>query len=214
MSLATPSAVIVTRPRRWSLDAWAIVRPAEAFDFVASHPPPPGWRTALRRPLFVALVLGCGMSVLASGVLTLRLAVTSLLFWSYVPCAQVIGLALATRGRRRIGFSQMVDAFFVGNGTATLFLLTLVGVLSLLPSDRWWDALTGPFAAAWLASLLWSVRVDASFFRSVLKMTRGETLRALLLQRAVAWAIIFAVFAVPSPRLLWPELVDAVRELV
>lgn len=211
-AIAAPRASTADSPTHWSLDAWALVRPRRAFAYLGKHPPPPGMSIALRRPVFVSLMFGCVASILASGSLTLRLFPTASLFWTYVPAAQLLALAVTTR-RRRLAFSQTIDTFFVGFAPITLFLLGLTGVLSLVPGEHWWGVLTGPALWAWMAMLAWSAWIDLQFFQAGMHMTRVQALRALFLQRLIAWGIIFIVFAVPSPGLLLPELIASIRDL-
>lgn len=70
----------------------------------------------LRRPLLLAFVLGCGISILASGRLTLRLIVDGMLSFAFVPACQLAGLAAVYRARRApLTFSEAADRFFEGN---------------------------------------------------------------------------------------------------
>jgi hypothetical protein len=55
------------RPRLLSLDAWVMSRPSRAFQYIASQPAGGGVWLAARRPLFVASVLGCVVSLGGSG---------------------------------------------------------------------------------------------------------------------------------------------------
>jgi len=43
---------------------------------------------AVRRPLALALFLGCAVSLMASGTLTLRLALPAALYWTFIPLAR------------------------------------------------------------------------------------------------------------------------------
>src|SRR4051812_48942776 len=54
---------------------------------------------AVRRPLLVALVLGCATSLMTSGRLTLRLLVPAAVYWSFIPVLEVAGL-WAVGGKR------------------------------------------------------------------------------------------------------------------
>jgi len=63
--------------------------------------PDSGTWIALRRPLFLALVRGCGFTVLAAGVLTLRIAVSAMLYWAFVPLTEALSLLIVTQRLRR-----------------------------------------------------------------------------------------------------------------
>ena len=62
----------------------------------------------LRRPLLLALILGCAVSVLASGRFTLRLIVDGALSMAFVPACQVLGLAAVYPFRRtQVSFARL-----------------------------------------------------------------------------------------------------------
>jgi hypothetical protein len=191
-----------------------MVQPRRAFAHVLRHLPPSGAWTALRRPLCLALGLGCGVSVLAAGLLTLRIAVSASLYWTFVPLAEIAGLVVATWAVRGISASQKIDGFFIGHGPVTLFLLGLFMTLALQPGDLWWDTLTGPAVVMWFIVLVWGAYVDFCCFRALMQMTRTRALATLLVQRAISWVLVFGLFAVPRPGLLIRELVESARELI
>src|SRR3954468_19136018 len=64
-----------TRQRTWSLDARLMTRPAQTCRELATQPLERGMVTALRRPVTIAMALGCLASVASAGIATLRLAV-------------------------------------------------------------------------------------------------------------------------------------------
>lgn len=76
-------------PDTWSLDARVLVRPGRGFQSLAGTRSTPGVRSkfwiALRRPLFLTLVLAGSVSLLASSVATVRLVAPTTLYWSFVP---------------------------------------------------------------------------------------------------------------------------------
>jgi hypothetical protein len=65
----------------------------------------------VRRPLLVAFVLGCSVSLMTSGRVTLRLAGPATVHWSFVPLAGIAGLAVVS-GRRL--HAETIDEFFHG----------------------------------------------------------------------------------------------------
>ena len=56
--------------------------------------------TLLRRPLLLAFVLGCGVSLLASGRFTPRLVVDGTLSFAFVPVCELIAYAIVYRLQR------------------------------------------------------------------------------------------------------------------
>ena len=104
---------------RWlfSPDAWVLVRPAPAFRALAAQPADPGPWTAWRRPLFMAFLLGCTISLTTTGSLTLRLVVSTALSWSFVPAIEIAALALVLHGAGHWGrLPRLVDVFCMGCG--------------------------------------------------------------------------------------------------
>jgi hypothetical protein len=140
----------------------------------------------LRRPLLVAFVLGCAISFLASGRLTLRLVADGTLSFAFVPACQLAGFALVYRRRHaRLAFPEAVDRFFQGN-TAWLWLLVAVmASAAVLPVTR--QLSLAPLLLVTLVPIAWSVAIDLRFFRDVMGQTARGAVRDVVIQRAVAW---------------------------
>ena len=56
--------------------------------------------TLWRRPVLLAFVLGCGVSLLASGRFTLRLVVDGTLSFAFVPLCELVAFAIVYRLQR------------------------------------------------------------------------------------------------------------------
>ena len=155
----------------------------------------------LRRPLLALLVTACMVSLLTVGSLSARLILTSLAAWAFLPLLQVLSLAAVGR-RDGISFPAAVDLFFTGYGPCLLWLVALaafwssVAVFSDLAFELW--------ACSLCVVCAWSWYVDLSLFRRI----SPHPVRGLLLQRALSWVSIFAVFAGGS---LWSDLAGLVR---
>jgi hypothetical protein len=143
---------------------------------------------ALRKPVLLAFVLGCTVSIVASGRLSVRLITDGAVSFAFLPLVEMAALAAVYRtGRRPISFARAVDLFFAGN---TPWLLWLVGVATL-------SCLVPPKQVApwpvWIAAALavpvavWSAYLDFHFFRAALGRPAGGAVRAVVLQRAMAW---------------------------
>jgi len=201
----------------WSLDAWAAISPAAAFRDIATRPSSHRTWLALRRPLFTAMVLACGVSVLSAGVVTPRIALSAFVYWAYVPLTEMLTVAAVTwRMKTRPPMATVIDRFFIGHAPSTLLMLALAGTLTSLPFDTWWAMLTGPLLWAFALVLLWSAYVDFCFFRDALQIRPARAVVALFAQRLLTWTTVFVVFGVvaPSVRVLAWELTDAVREVM
>src|SRR2546423_7344742 len=127
----------------------------------------------LRRPLLLALFLGCTVSFLTSGTLTLRLIAPSMIYWSFVPIIEIATLAVVCIGDRRdIPFPRLIDSFFRGYGPWLLWLVVMCAIWTLLsPASKSFD---GTINIAWLTggaalAMVWSLYIDFSFFRLVLR---------------------------------------------
>ena len=201
----------------WSLDAWAAISPAAAFRYIAARPSSRGTWLAFRRPLFIALVLACGISMLSAGVVTPRIALSVFVYWAYVPLTEMLTVAAVTwRMKTRPPMATVIDRFFIGHAPSTLLLLGLVGILTSLPFDLWWTMLTGPLLWAFAIVIVWSAYVDFCFFRDALQMRPGLAAVALVAQRMLTWTLVFVVFAVvaPSVRVIAWELTEAFLEVM
>jgi hypothetical protein len=155
-----------------------------------------GWLAA-RRPLALSLFIGCAVSLMATGTLTLRLALPAAVYWSFVPLVQIAGLAIVMRGRLR---APTIDAWFAGHGPWMLWLAAFAAMWTLLPAhaaygswqfpDIWWG-----FAAAAAA---WSLWIDFGFFRRTGARSPGQAAKDLAIQRLVSWSIGMTIFVAPA----------------
>lgn len=152
---------------------------------------------ALRRPLMVAFVIGCVTSLLTYPGITLRLAGPGTFYWSFVPLAEVLGLAAACAGdRRRVSFRTKVDLFFTGHLPWLLWLAGFGIMFSFLPAEQAF-ALTNRLWLYWVAPLVivWSAWIDFCFFRTVGGNSNRGALGLLIAQRAISWSLIVVVFS-------------------
>ncbi|HEV2446696.1 MAG TPA: hypothetical protein VGS58_12265 [Candidatus Sulfopaludibacter sp.] len=158
----------------------------------------------LRRPLLVALVLGCAVSLMTSGRLTLRLAGPAAVYWSFVPLCEIASLAVVA-GRRGTPFARTIDRYFEGHAAWLLWATAFVAVWAFVPAPAvygWrWRTLWWYGSAA--AVFAWSAYVDFGFFRRVLGRSAGRAARDLAIQRALSWAAGLAIFVAPAG---WQEL--------
>jgi hypothetical protein len=210
------TARIPARPAHWSLDAWTMCRPNRAFRYIASQPAGGGWWVALRRPLFLAFTLGCGISLIATGVLTLRLVVSVATYWTFVPAIEALGLiAVLWRAPRNASWAATIDRFFVGHGTWTLFMILFTVSLAFLPPQTAWRLMTTTWLFVLAVVLAWSVYVDFCFFRWICGASRASAARRVFIHRLLTWTAMFIVFAVPdlSPAALGEELREMVVEI-
>jgi hypothetical protein len=129
-----------------------------------------------RRPLLELLMLCAGISLLVTGRFSLHMVGSSAIYWSFLPLAEILGLAAA---ERRWPDAVTVDRFFIGHGPWFLFLIAFAAFGSR-PSTL------GPWIAAAGGAVLWSCWIDYNFFGGVGK---------LVLNRIVTWTPFVVIFA-------------------
>jgi hypothetical protein len=189
----------MVRVREASGHRWVILRPATEYGALALRPADRNARRGWRRPLLVSVMLGCTMSFLASGVLTLRIAGPAAIYWGFVPLAGIAGLAVAvSRHPTSRSFSETVDLFFAGYGTWLVWLIGLCVLWSFLPPVRAFDFTTIWLYGASAVAVVWSAYIDFCFFRFVMCRSPSGALRDLLLQRLISWPLIVAIFGAPA----------------
>ena len=116
-----------------------------------------------------------------------------------IPIIQVIAFAVVYwTGRRRLGFSWAVDAFFAGSGPwfwAILALAALGATASPIVAAQWF---TRVGTVAVVVAILLSLRIDFAFFTGVLGRTPQRAALDLVVQRALGWTATIAYFIVSS----------------
>jgi hypothetical protein len=162
---------------------------------------PPNVWTAVRGPLLVAMVLGCCISLMDAGTLTLRLALPSAFWWTYVPLLEVVSLFAASRTARQAGpWAETIDCFFRGHYPWLLWLIALSAYFALNPTAEAfsWPARNRVWYYSADAVIVWSAYVDFQFFRKTLGMNAWRAGRDLAVQRAIAWGCGLAIFVGPA----------------
>ena len=201
----------------WSVDAQVLVRPASTFQSLAAAPAGVSWSVACRRPLFVTFVLGCAVSLGATGTLTARIAGPSMLYWVFVPIVEALALvAVIGRRRNRVPLTRAIDIFFAGHAPWTLLIIAITGLIASVSPALWWMILTRVAMAGMALVVCWSAYIDFSYFRAMFGVSRGVALRDLVAVRTITWLIVFSVFAAPefTPWGLAREISEAVHEVL
>jgi len=147
-----------------------------------------------RRPLLLALFIGCTMSLIATRVLTLRLVFSEALGWLFVPILQAASLALIWwRARRRVAFARTLDLFFASNGPWLLWLTGIGAVAAFVsPLDAYGFTSTHgmlPIVGFAILAALWSGYIDLCLFRLIFGHTTSQAARILIVQRALVWLL-------------------------
>jgi hypothetical protein len=148
---------------------------------------------AVRRPLLVAFVLGCSVSLMTSGRVTLRLAGPATVYWSFLPLAGIAGLAVVSgRGLH----AETIDEFFHGYLPWMLLIVAFAAIWAFVPAPVAFARTDDPLVWEGLAvvPLVWSSRTDLHFFERMFGCNRREAMRNLLIHRLVSWPIALAIF--------------------
>jgi multisubunit Na+/H+ antiporter MnhB subunit len=116
-------------------------QPRAAYRWLAGTPSEGRW-WAVTRPLFVALVLGCMVSLVTSGAVSLRRAGDGTLNALLVPATQIIALAVVCWRRPRISFSRVVELSFTGYGPWVLWVILFSTLWAFVPAVE-------AFSAGW-----------------------------------------------------------------
>ena len=143
---------------------------------------------------------------MTSGRITLRVAAPAFLYWSFIPLLQIASLAIVCRRRPPdISFSRAVELFSRANWPLLLWLVLFAAAWACLPAVTlipWWSDRRVEYLSA-APALIWSARLDYSFFRHSLKRTPRDAALQLLSQRLLCWIPILAIFVASAG---WSEL--------
>jgi hypothetical protein len=176
-----------------SPDLWVMFRPAQAFPHLLKDPAGGRWM-AVRRPLFLILILAAFASLATSGRLSLRLLTAGAECAVFLPPLMIGSLALIRRPA--IPLARAIDLFFLGHGPWTLWIVAFASVWAFVPAAKAFSWF--PYREAWLAAavaaFLWSSYIDFWFLRCVFRKTAAQALRDLAVQRTIAWIVGLAVF--------------------
>jgi hypothetical protein len=182
-------------------DLWVMFRPAAAYKYLRGLAVAPTRWIAIRRPLFLCVALGCIMSLLTEGRITLRLAIPAAVYWSFIPLLQAACVAISHRRvRPEIPLARAIDLSFGADGPWFLWLLVYCSFWVLLPPDRAYRLAsyhTIWYSAAVFAGL-WSAYIDYWFFRTVFGSRPGHAGGLLVLYRAACWSAGLIIFVLPA----------------
>jgi hypothetical protein len=185
--------------RYFSPDAYVMLRPADAFHALAAQPGAPGSWTAWRRPLFIAFLIGCTISLTTTGSLTLRLVVSTALSWSFVPAIDIAALALVLHGAGHWGrLPRLVDVFCMGWGVWSAWLIGVSIIFAAVPPAHVFRVFYGWLEIGGVLVLAWSAYVDYCFFHEVLRCSAARARRVLLLHRLLSWIPILLIISLPA----------------
>lgn len=158
---------------------------------------------AVRRPIFVAFALACGVTLMASEPFDPRLVASNMLGWAFVPlCEALTFAAVVWNTRKRIAVSRALDLYFTGHAPWLLWFTALSFAWSLQRPHRAPNFMFSYFpllAAGTLLVMAWSCYVDFCCLRFALGRSPLRALRDLAVQRLTSWSLILIIFGWGSP---------------
>lgn len=180
-------------------DSWVAINPTGAFRYLSQQPYQQGPWLAVRRPLFIAFVLACNISLIAGDPFNARLVASAMAYWTFVPLAEAAALVVVCWGaRRRLSLSKLTDLFFTGHAPWLLWF-TVLSIIWGLQSPQSASAFVGVHEVALLAGtavvVIWCGYIDFCFFSAVLAWPRTRVAFALLIQRMISWFLLLLVFS-------------------
>jgi hypothetical protein len=192
-----------------SAEALVMLRPIAAYREMAQEPGETGWCVALRRPLFLAILLGSALALSSSGHLSLPLILSCSLAWSFVPALQLVSVLAILHffDHPRIARSRAVDLYFMGHAPWSLWLLGIAGLSTLVsPTELhdWTIESQLPILFSLLIPCLWSQLIAFGFLRGPLQMSVRRAIGALLLNAGILWGAV-ALFFLATDQ-LWQRL--------
>ena len=178
----------------WSSGARALFQPAAAFRAMlrAERPRP----SIAGQSLLAVFVLGCTVSLAASGRLSVRLIVDGSLSFAFLPVFAVAGFAVlyhAARAPRPVTFAPALGLFATGQAPWLLWLILLATVTAMVRPRELGPWLV-PLELSLAVPAVWSGIIDFQFFRQVLARPPRAAIRDVMLYRLLAWGASTAYF--------------------
>jgi hypothetical protein len=165
---------------------------------------PDGIAVALRRPAFVALFIGAGVSILATGRISLATLASVTACWSFAAIIQTAAAfaIIRTTPGRIVSTTRALDLFFMGQGPWALCVLLTIASTAVTRNPAAIPRLAllaAPLAAAWTGIIVFA------FCRTILQATpRAAIARTFLYQTAI-WSFVAAYLSTAVQ--LWPRVI-------
>jgi energy-converting hydrogenase Eha subunit C len=179
--------------------------PARTYRQLVTERSDATWRAALAGPAFALLAIGVLVSIVATGHVTVALAATLSVSWSFAVLIQVLAAAviIVSARDRRVSRRRAFELLFLAHAPWSLWLLA-VAAFSLLAARVSLDAV----AATALIPVGWTAILVSAFSREVLHAGRREARLRTVAHQAIVWgcAVQFAAMAAGS----WNRLVQGV----
>jgi len=190
-----------------SPDLRVMLFPSSAYRTLAPLAAGTTLHAALGRPLLVAIILGCAMAISATGRITIGLALSTILCWSFVPALQMLtGAWMLTRGTGDPKTAAQMDLWFMGHAPWSLWILVSAAMFT-------WSGETTRLewfvVASALIPAVWTGIITRAFCRIVQQAPMRSAVRRAIAHQIVTVALVVAyLFAVARP---WARILEMVR---
>lgn len=191
-----------------SSEVHVMLAPARAYAMYATRAGRGGLWIAIRRPLFVSLIQGVAISMVATHTVSAPVLVVVTLCWTIATAVQIVAslIAIGSMSHPHIGTARAIDLWFMGHAPWSLWLLAWAAILT------WgWVASGMP----WIAVLTMAVpaaityRIVVAFGEQVLRADRRDAVRRAVLHQVLIWTILILFFSAAVQ--LWPRIVGFFR---
>jgi hypothetical protein len=158
---------------------------------------------ALKRPLLVAIILGTCVCIYAVHRVTLGLALSAVLTWSFAVVVQILAAAalVASSTRRTVSAPAAVDLFFMGHAPWSLWLIAVSAWAAWLPHPARMDYIVLATAAIPIA---WTAVIVLAFCREILNYAPRPAVIRTLFHQFLIWTFTGVYIAVVVQ--LWPRI--------
>jgi hypothetical protein len=179
-----------------------MLSPARAYAAYAPAHTRSGLWIALRRPLFVALLLGVTIAMTATHTVAAPVVVSLTSCWAVAVAIQLVTalIIIGPSSRREAPMSRALDLFFLGHAPWSLWLLVIGAMATWMP-----DLVDIPLVVlTMLVPAALTTRTVAAFSAVVLGTSRRTAVRRAALHHAMTWIVILVLFAAAVA--LWPRV--------
>ena len=189
-----------------SPEVHVMLSPTRAYAAYAPAHTRSGLWIALRRPLFVALLLGVTIAMSATHTVAAPVVVSVTICWSVAVLIQLVTglIVVGPSSRRAVPLSRAVDLFFLGHAPWSLWLLVVAGMATWTPDLV--NTLTVVLTMLVPAAL--TTRIVAAFSEVVLGTSRRAAVARASLHHTVTWIAIIVLFAAAVA--LWPRVLAVI----
>lgn len=185
----------------WSDELRIMLQPVLTYRQLSKAPHHFGLWMMIRRPLFVALVIGSFVSITVSGHLTISLLFDGMVVWSFLPILQAILMSsiVVIFGRGRMPTSKALDLFFMGHGPWLIWLLAIAATCLFFPVKQFylWPVQWGwVLPLSLLGAWIWSSVTSFAFLRGALEVSKLRAVALLVLYTVLLWGIVISLLVV------------------